>query len=262
MVTTAKPVFMATAMALTVTACGGSSGTEPVTDAAAFADPLAMARAAYAVTANRPADFYRESDPFPDRLTLTGHVRSTDIDPAAAVDYELCSDDAAEAQRWADIDAAQYSSAAALTGSSAADWYFEFAHDLGAVPPAMFRARVYRCTALDRSVAAGDVLGQINRQPLSAAGLKFAVEYLWTYSAQNSALNAVWSSASAPTGAELGHELVLITIRKFQGEGGCDRLDVSRERYAVTADGLLRASTAMLQSFDARLVGGDAELCE
>ncbi|MEM1261081.1 MAG: hypothetical protein AAGH76_01665 [Pseudomonadota bacterium] len=246
-----------------VTACGGGS-TEPVTVDALSAsfDPLAAARAAYGVTATRPADFFDDTDPYPDRLTLTAHVRLAVIDPASTRDIDLCSDDGAEAQTLAERHAATFAASPTLVSTDTTPWYYEASFDLKSVDPTMLRSRVYRCAALDRDAPIETALARLNRTPLDRSDVKFAVEYLWTFSADNTALQAVLSSDTTQFSDGFEHEIVRVTVQKFVGADRCDRLTIWRDSYRVDlADRLLTRRQTPLESFEARYRSGDAELC-
>ena len=244
-------------------ACSGGAGTEPAPGAVASVDPLAAARAAYGVTARRPADFYAETDPYPDRLTLTAHVRALDVDPDAASNAELCTNDVAAASNWFVQTANGYSDRAQQTGGRETEWFIEREYDLATVPDSMLRLRVFQCTAVDRAVDGNDIVARVNLPTIGADSLKFVVEYLFTFSAENNALNAIVASSADSAAGDPGHTLVRVHVRKFQGAGGCDRLELWQDTYVYSfADRLLRRRSTMIDTFAARVVGGDAELCD
>ncbi|MEM8981706.1 MAG: hypothetical protein AAGC71_01675 [Pseudomonadota bacterium] len=246
-----------------LTACGGGTSEVVPSDAVITAlDPLGAARAAYGVTASRPADFFNDMDPYPDRLTLTAHVRSAVVDPANASDADLCRDGSAEALALTERHAATFAAAPVMVATDSTPWYFETSFDLQAIDPTVLRSRVFRCSALDRDALDAAVLARLNRTPLDLADVKFAIEYLWTFSPDNTALQAVLSSVTRRSSDGFEHELVRVVVEKFAGSDSCDRLTVWRDVYEIDLeDRLLVRTQSPEETFDARFIGGDAELC-
>ncbi len=252
------------AAVLGLAACGAPTADVDVAERVSTWEPLAVAQAVYAIEPTTPADFYKEADPYPDRLTLTAHVARTDIEPGSVdPDFAVCSDSQTEAAAWSDAAAENMSDQSQRMGDRVSDWYYQFDHDLGASPPVLLQSRVFRCAALDRSVVADGVVARINLAAPLASDLKFVVEYLWNFSASNNALSAVIRSQSLNTTDVLEHELLEATARKFQGAGGCDRIQVVRVRFRLDPmNSLVTRSSSVAGEFDAKLEAGAAVLCE
>lgn len=198
----------------TLLSCGGgSSGDESATAApprAVAQSDLEIAALLYSDSARTPPGFYADPAPPSAAYVATFHLKNTDL-AAAATQHELCTDDWNGALQWSEnaaLNAATYSDLVATDSNSR---YFEF----GRVPRGRvggyLRARVYRCTYLDRASvdlrAPGSAAGQLNRRPLTAQGLRELAEYFWLFSRFNNFGSVVLRSAASTTPAVLEHSL-------------------------------------------------------
>ncbi len=249
-------------IALATASCGGGSGSE-AESVQPDVEALSIARQVYGIEPSVPADFYVDVDPYPDRQTLTVHVRENEIRPSSqAMDFEACSDDFAEALDWSATQAAQRGLLTTLAGTSESEWYFQFDREVQEADPAMFLNRVFKCRQFDRSAITDGHVGHINRQPVNAADLKFMVEYLWGFSEYNNAFHAVVSSR-ADSGATLSHTIVRAEAIRQVGAERCDLIETWSHSYSVSeASGLISEQVRYLDVFRARLRAGSAELCD
>ena len=165
-------------------------------------------------------------------MVSTYHVQNTHLAPATAR-HELCTDDPDQARDWSNTASG---GAEVLVGESASDRYFQFQRVRNSTPVVTVRARVFRCTYLDRSVVnLADVQGPaglLNLRPVDAAALRNLSEYLWMFSAYNNADHAVLASRGAQQNGSLEHEIMMAQLIRA-GSGGCDRVSVSTWRHRV-----------------------------
>lgn len=252
--------FMVAANALT--ACGGGGGGS---DAAhAGPDPRqAIAEAVYAIGAAYPADFYRDADPYPDRQTLTVHVREAEVRATPpAVNFESCSNDFAQAMDWSAANAVSRGYVTNLTGNSETDWFFQFDREIVATDPAMLVNRVFKCDQVDRSVLSSERVGVLRSPDAGASELRWFSEYLWGFSPYNNALHAVLESTTVQS-APAVHRIVRAEALRLAGAAGCDIIEVWQHDFELDATtGLVTTSERFLEVFEAKLSNGRATLCD
>jgi hypothetical protein len=220
-----------------------------------------IAELLYAGTPRVPTDFFSDAPPPGSGVVSTYHLQNTQLSPATAR-YELCTDDMAQARNWSNTVSG---SAETLVGESALDRYFEFQRVRNGIPMVTVRARVFRCTYLDRSgVNLADMqgsAGRMNLRPIDAAALRTLSEYLWTFSTFNNADYAVLASRGAQQNASLEHEIVMAQLIRV-GSGGCDRISVSTWRHRLElAPGTLGREWIPLWEFGARQQSGSVTTC-
>lgn len=225
-------------------------------------EALNIARKVYGIDASRPAGFYVDVDPYPDRQTLTMHIRESEIRPIAApIDFESCTDDFAEALGWSGTQAIQRGFDTSLAGTSESDWYFQFDREIQSASPAMLVNRVFKCGNLDRSVLSDGHVGLLNSQPAEAEDLRFVVEYLWGFSRYNNAFHAVVSSRRN-SDVPLGHTIVRAEAIRAAGSDECDLIETWAHDYTLsTTTGLVTETIRFEDVFRARLSAGSAEIC-
>jgi hypothetical protein len=251
-----------------LTACNGTEtgGETAAPQAQALRSGIALTDAGiaellYAGAPRVPADFLSDA-PLPGSgVVSTYHLQNTQLSPGA-VRYELCTDDPDQARNWSNTVAG---SAEALLGESSTDRYFEFQRVRSGTPVVNVRARVFRCSYLDRSaVNLADEQGSaglLNLRPINAVALRTLSEYLWTFSNYNNADNAVLASRAAQQVGNLEHEIVMAQLIRA-GSGGCDRVSVSSWRHRVDlASGAVVREWVPLWEFGARQNIGSVATC-
>jgi len=143
----------------------------------------------------------------------------------------LCTDDPAQARGW--------SEASNLHGSVQREFvrlrempkYFEIGRAQG------FRSRVDRCAYLDRSqvdeLRPGSSLGVFNVRPITVENAKELVEYLWWIRDGANRSRKVLDTTVDDDG-KLFEETMTEALIVFGADFGmCDRITISRSRYAV-----------------------------
>jgi hypothetical protein len=222
---------------------------------------VGIAELLYTGSPRVPTDFLGDAPPAGSGVVSTYHLQNTQLSPGNAR-HELCTDDPNQARDWSN---SVSGSAETLVGESASDRYFEFQRVRNITPVVNVRARVFRCTYLDRSaVNLADVQGPagvLNLRPLDAAALRTLGEYLWTFSTYNNADNAVLASRGAQQNGSLEHEIVMAQLIRA-GSGGCDRVSVSTWRHRVDLNsGALVREWVPLWEFGARQTTGGVTTC-
>ncbi len=246
--------------------CGGGGGGDSSAPQGPTADSanLSVAKAVYGINAQVPAGFYTESNPYPDRQTLTLHVRQGDVAPVTGgTNFEVCSDDFSEALDWSAANASRLGYTTNLTGNSEDDWYFQFDREIVSTEPAMLVNRVFKCATVDRSMVSSDLAGTLNRRPLDAASLKFLAEYLWGFSDYNNALNAVIESrGTAATSSLYEHRITRAVALRYAGSNQCDLIEVWQQYHRVDrTSGVVSVDEVFDRVFEAKLQAGVASLC-
>lgn len=250
--------------AVLVTACGGDTQSPPQPDVAVTSDDLAIAALAYAPDQRVPAGFHAEPARYADRSEFVFHVRTSDLgNPVVSADYEVCSDDFAEALQWSADSAVARAYATTLSGNLETAWFYQFERPLANDPSGIVINRVFKCATLDRSSAdnAGNA-GQLTKRPFAADDLKFVSEYLWHFSVYNNALHAVLSSVPGTDGTGLTHTLQRVQVETGAGADGCDRIAIWDWVHSADAGGRLRSEQRFVRAFDARFEFGSVALCD
>lgn len=250
-------------LALLLSACGGGGGGDGIPEAAGADPRQAIAEAVYGLAPAKPTGFYAETDPYPDRQTLTVHVREAEVRPAPpAVDFESCSNDFTEALDWSAANAAARGFTTNLAGNSETEWFFQFDREIVASSPAMLVNRVFKCAQLDRSVLGDDRLAILRRPGSGAAELRWVAEYLWGFSPYNNALHAVLESRTVQS-SPATHRIVRAEALRFAGANGCDLIEVWEHDFELDAtSGLVTSEERFQQVFAAKLQNSRAELCQ
>jgi hypothetical protein len=249
--------------------CGGG-GSDPVAPAVVTARPVAqtdleIAQMLYMDSSRTPQGFYQEAAPTFQGYVATSHLKSTDISGVAATQYELCTDDWNTALAWSD-QVASGTQASNLVETNTTARYYEFGRVRASTPQGYIRARVYRCSYLDRSDvdlrSATTAAGQLNQRPLTADELQQLSEYLWQFTDYNNYGNSVLKSSGSSTSASLQHTLIIATLVPAATSGGCDRINVVGWLHTADAQsGALSLDVQPLWDFGARRNAGVVEVC-
>ena len=256
---------------LACAACGGGAeGVPAAPTAIADSRPidssdLEIAQLLYADTQRTPSGFHVDSAPTESGYVATSHLKNVDLpDASNAAPYELCSDDWTTALSWSDQVAAA-SVASILTDTNTTTSYYEFGRTRPGTPAGYVRARVYRCSYLDRTGVdlnhATGAAGKLNQRPLTATELQLLAEYLWQFTAYNNYGSAVLKSSGTRSNSGLQHSLI-IALLTSAATGGCDRISVFDWTHSADAQtGQLDLDTRSLWDFGAHLVAGQVKLC-
>src|SRR5262245_35080255 len=110
-----------------------------------------IAASLYAGTPRTPPGFSDDPAPAGFAQVTTYHVKSSQLEVAAALSYEVCSDDWAEAFAWSEQVALASSRYLDLVGNESTERYFEFDRVPRGQPDRYVRMRVYRCAYIDRT---------------------------------------------------------------------------------------------------------------
>jgi hypothetical protein len=257
------------------TACGGSgSSTEPQSDApgvqAAKLLPTNEQILAKVYDSNYsvPDDFFVDERASMTRSYTLHHVLD------ASNSYERCTDDLVVAQAWEEADNASRAVNGYYVTSYENDRYFEFARELsfsddvsniGDITSPGF-ARVFKCghtnrDGVDRQLLDG-YAGRLAPTVLDAQSLREFTEYLWQFRFFQVSDKKVLESTSASPGNGLQHTLLLALVTN-QGSDRCDLIEVVEWRFqASSVNGEIERTFDPVRSFEARLVDGEASVCE
>jgi hypothetical protein len=262
------PYAIALLAAYALAGCGG--GSDPGTPQTIAARPvtqtdLEIAQMLYADSRRTPQGFYQEAAPTVQGYVATSHVKSTDVSSAATAQYELCTDDWNTALTWSD-QVTTSGPAANLVETNTTSHYYEFGYVRTGTPQTYLRARVYRCSYVDRSNVdlrgTTTTAGQLNQRPLTADELQQLSEYLWQFTNYNNYGNSVLKSSGASTNTALQHTLIIATLTPTATSGGCDRINILGWSHTVDAQtGMLRRDLQPLWEFGARRDAGVVETC-
>jgi len=280
-------VFMMFAIA-TLSACGGGGGgagspppsgsNQPTTlDPAPVVNPppavssgdLGLADRIYKGDARTPSGFHVEARPSSVTGTLsTRHLKNSDLasgPQAIGPQYEICTNDMAEAIDWSERQAnwqGQYSDLAEVRGDAR---MFELIRVPRADVTAMIRHRVFRCDYLDRSGsdlrADAGAAGSMNQRPLTAGELQELAEYLWQFTMFNNSDYVVESSTRSSNGGTL-----VQTIRMGQlvrgAAAGCDTVQLRDWTHTMnTIDGTLTRSLSNVRSYQVKSTSSGVTSC-
>lgn len=256
--------WLAVAIAIATGACTAPPADEPKAAAQnVLPGDTAIAAQLYAGTPRTPAGFL--SDPAPQSYlqVTTYHIKSKQIDSAAPTQFEVCTDQWAQALAWSETVALQAPTYLDLVTNSSTDRYYEFDRVPHGDPQRYERMRVFRCAYLDRSSvdldAPSAVAGTLNAQPLDAAALGGAAEYLWEFSEYNNVNHAVVSSAASAATTGLAHTLTLASLERG---ATCDRVVLREWTFAADPSaGHLSSTVTQLRDFSVRQVGDTVAGC-
>ena len=123
-----------------------TGSTRPVTQS-----DLEIAELAYTDATRVPVGFRIEPARYTGNYATLAHLRSTDLDPATARPYEVCTNDFATALAWSESVATARPVYGDLVENNATPLYHEFVRRLRTTPARDAIDRVYRCDYVDRS---------------------------------------------------------------------------------------------------------------
>lgn len=254
----------ATLVVASLTACGGggSAPEQPVAETAN--NDLDIAARVYSAEQRTPTGFLQDPTSYPGLSEFKFHVSNADLAPiGTGVRFEACALDSLTALDWSAVASQARGLASISTSTSETEWYFQIDRALDSDPSSMVVARIFRCSALDRSARdEAGAAGAINRAPVGAADVRFVSEYLWQFSLYNNALHAIVASEPASEPGLLHHDLIRAEAVVGAGVDGCDRIDLYRWRHTVdTATGELSESETFIRSFSARFENAVASVC-
>lgn len=238
-----------------------TGSTRPVTQS-----DLEIAELAYTDATRVPVGFRIEPARYTGNYATLAHLRSTDLDPATARPYEVCTNDFATALAWSESVATARPVYGDLVENNATPLYHEFVRRLRTTPARDAIDRVYRCDYVDRSdvdlrLASGSA-GRLTRAGWTAAEVQQFGEYLWGFTADNNAGRVVLKSEVRADATAAVHSLHLARLARATAAGACDRLDVVRiDLRADRASGALTRTESALWSFGARREAGVTALC-
>ncbi len=255
---------------LSLTACGGSSGSSSVDNSAAnIASEMVIANALY-FDKRTPADFYKE-DFQGDTFYSVSHVKNTSllpiVDRAGLAVHELASDNFVEAMAWSDKAAEFQQSYKQLASNSETMLYFQFTRFDPATPQFINLHRVFKASTLDRSGvdrndASASYKGRITLPNLAAVDVKLIVEYLWMFTLSNNYRNAVLESYTTETATEFVHIMQQARLN-LNYKGGCDDVEVYEVRYRIAKDsGFIWKEKVLTSTFSAKRTDSYLEICQ
>ncbi|NJO13342.1 MAG: hypothetical protein HC872_07645 [Gammaproteobacteria bacterium] len=259
--------------AVALASCGGGGGGDSAAPAPAPAAPARVvtqsdaqiATLLYSDSQRTPSGFY--ADPIPSGVSYaaTLHLKNTDLS-GAPQQHELCTDDWNEALGWSEVAADNAANYSDLVATETTARYYEFGRVPRGQTGGYLRARVYRCTYLDRDTVdlqgESPAAGRLNRRPLTGADLRELSEYLWLFTRYNNFGHVVLRSTGLATAAGFEHTLYLASLQRSAQAPSCDRILVHSWRHLLdTATGDLQLQQQPLWEFGAREMSGAIELC-
>ena len=209
----------------------------------------------YTGTPRTPPGFLADDAPLGYTQVTTYPLKSQQVAPPAATQYELCTDDWTVAYAWSEEVAAQSPVALDVVANETTARYFEFDRVPRGQPDRYVRLRVFRCAYVDRGA------GVLNAQPLDADALRDFSEYVWRFTLYNNADNAVLASEPRTTSG-LAHTLTLASLERAASAAACDRIAV--REWTHTADavtGALTLTTTVVREFLTRRDGATIVGC-
>jgi hypothetical protein len=266
------PYLLPSGLALLLCGCGGGAETLSTTPPTASATGVVaqsnsqIASLIYSDTQRTPAGFYTDAAPVFAGYVATSHLKTIDLNNAAVLRYELCSDDFNQALQWSETANSVSGDNAALTGNETTAQYFEFDRLRAGTPQGYLRQRIYKCAYLNRSTvdlqAGSGEAGILNTRPLDAASLKQVSEYLWQFTSYNNFGNVVLSSTGATDNNNLTHSVIIATLVRASNAGSCDTVNVTDWKHSMnTGTGELTLSVTPLFNFRAQESGGAVSVC-
>lgn len=268
----------AIAATFALVSCGGgdSGGTGTPSTASVSTPPrpvaqsdLDIAQLLYAGTPRTPVGFSADTAPGTYKYVSTVQLKNTDIDatlPVSAPQYELCTDDWNQAIDWSESSARQAPQYADLVATGGDERFFEFDRVRTGDPDIYQRARIFKCSYLNRADAdlrqPEGAAGQLNERPLTGEELRSLSEYLWQFTEYNNAGHVVLKSSGTQSTDALSHTLIIANRIQNGISSGCDRIDVIAWTHtAQSANGSLELGIDTLWNFGARSSAGAVQLC-
>jgi len=258
------------AAAIIATGCGGGGSGAPASASPVNTRPVAqtdleIAQMLYVDSRRTPQGFYQESAPTVQGYVATSHIKNTDVSTTTLSQYELCTDDWNTALAWSD-QVATGAQASNLVETNTTTSYYEFGRVRSGTPQGYLRARVYRCSYLDRSnvdlASPSSIAGAFNQRPLTADGLQQLAEYLWQFTAYNNYGHSVLKSSGTVTSSGMQHTLIIASLSAATGGSTCDRIQViGWSHNADSQTGALQLTASSLWEFGARRSAGLVETC-
>jgi hypothetical protein len=250
------------AAAFLLGSCGTSSGDPPGETLALPAQDRDVAARLYAGTPRTPPGFAADPAPQSFAQVTTYHLKSSHVGFAAAVPFELCTDDWSEAFGWSETVAAQASPYLDFVANETTPSYFELDRVPRGQPDRYVRMRVFRCAYLERTgvdaTAANGPAGVLNARPIDAMALRDVSEYLWLFSAYNNAGHVVLASESSA----LAHTITIASLERASDTSACDRVVVRLwSHVADAATGALVLATETMREFLVRRAGESIAGC-
>lgn len=227
------------------------------------ADDAAIAAQLYAGAPRTPPGFLADPAPTSFAQVTTYHVKTRQLDAAAATQHEVCTDDWAQALAWSETVAQQAPTYLDLVGNASTERYYEFDRVPHGDTQRYERMRVFRCGYLDRTGVdlngSADFAGALNARPLDADTLRGLAEYLWEFSEYDNVNHAVVASAARTVTTGLAHTL---TLASLETGAMCDRVVLREWTYtADPATGEVHSAIAPLREFSVRRVSGQIAGC-
>lgn len=250
--------------ALLLSACGSSS-----TDSGQESSDTEIIERIY-LDKRTPDNFFTNDEDFTgDSFYSVSHVKNIELlSPAEKTglpQYELSTDDFAEALDWSEQAANNRPVYKQLVDNSDTTLYYQFTRvDLNN-SEFIHLSRVYKASVIDRSGVdlsqSGSYQGKIVASTYSATLVKQIIEYLWTFSFSNNYGNAVLESSTIETSSSFTHTLLEAKMTS-NGTSSCDIIEVFESYYFIDkATGEIWKTTQSLRTLQATFNGTFASLC-
>ena len=251
--------------ALLLSACSSGSDSNSEESAAINSTTADMEIAAALYFDQRtPDDFYKE-DYQDDKFYLASHVKNIDllpiVDRQGVTVFELTSDDFTEAMNWSEQSAVFQASYKQLVDNSETLLYRQFTRVDPAAPQFVYLNRVLKASVLDRNGVDDDYKGRITLTNMTAADVKFIIEYLWTFTIDNNYGNAVLSSSLTETVDTFVYVMQQASLTS-SFDDSCDAIEVYDVRYTVPkASGFIWKDEVLEREISAKRSGDFLEIC-
>jgi len=252
-------------LSLSLVACGVATNTQAIDNTIEFSNEIKIAAALY--NNNRvPGDFYQED--YPENLFgSVSHVKNIDLVINDGLpEYELASNDFVEAMEWDEQAAVAKDFYDQLVDVSETALYYQFTRVNPDLPELIYMSRVFKETMLDRagvdrSDEDGEYKGKITLIEITAADVKFIVEYLWIFTFSNNYSNAILESYTLENDDEFIHIMTQAKL-DFSYNDGCDTVNLYEVRYTVPkATGLIWRDKEFIGTFLATRNNNLIEIC-
>ena len=251
--------------ALLLSACSSGSDSNSEESAAINSTTADMEIAAALYFDQRtPDDFYKE-DYQDDKFYLASHVKNIDllpiVDRQGVTVFELTSDDFTEAMNWSEQSAVFQASYKQLVDNTETLLYRQFTRVDPAAPQFVYLNRVLKASVLDRNGVDDDYKGRITLTNMTAADVKFIIEYLWTFTIDNNYGNAVLSSSLTETVDTFVYVMQQASLTS-SFDDSCDVIEVYDVRYTVPkASGFIWKDEVLEREISAKRSGDFLEIC-